>query len=208
MSLLLTTIPVNTSCLPAQLHLLHQVLTAPFQLHQSFQLCIPPRQTSDVHLILSLPENLEELLASLSSCLFGDLHDRKTCFFRHIQLFFQFTEALRCPPDMHFPRRIFISGTPLPLQFLDFPSKLSPAMQNPPFLENSAGFLPPLSTKNSAAAAAHSSFLRGTEESLPSFLRSSRLANRLATFLAARPSFLGSPTNGFCLPLRGQFYLL
>ena len=53
----------------------------------------------------------------------------------------------------------------------------------------------------------HPSF-GGTDEPSPSFLRSSRLANRLATFLAARPSFLGTPTNGFCLPQSGQFSLL
>ena len=39
------------------------------------------------------------------------------------------------------------------------------------------------------------------------FLRSQRLANRFATFLAMLPSFLRAPTNGFCLPLSGQFSL-
>ena len=51
-------------------------------------MCIPPRRTGDVHLILFLPEDLEERLASLIPCLFDDLHDRNTCFFWRFQLFF------------------------------------------------------------------------------------------------------------------------
>ena len=35
-----------------------------------------------------------------------------------------------------------------------------------------------------------------------------RLVTVFATFLAARPSFLDTPTNGFCLPQSGQFSLL
>ena len=35
----------------------------------------------------------KSFLASLIPCLFGNLHDANTCFFRRFQLFFQFTEA-------------------------------------------------------------------------------------------------------------------
>ena len=93
-SVILSFLPQRQSELlvfPSKLHFLHQFLTAPFQLQQSFKLCIPPRKAGDVHLILSLPEDQEELLASLIPCLFGNLHDRKTCFFQRFQLLFQLT---------------------------------------------------------------------------------------------------------------------
>ena len=105
------------------LHLLHQILTAPFQPHQSVQLCIPPRQTDDEDLLLFLPEDLEDPLASLIPCLFGNVHDRNTCFFRRFQLLFQFTNAhfqifSVLQIFQHSPRRTFIGGTTLSLIFL------------------------------------------------------------------------------------------
>ena len=55
-------------------HFLHQVMTGPFQLRQTFQLRVPLRQAGTV---LSLPESLEELLASLIPFLLGKLCDGK-----------------------------------------------------------------------------------------------------------------------------------
>ena len=80
-----------------QLHLLYQFLTAPFQLHQTFQLCVPPRQTGNVHLISFLLICMIEIPASsrISNCSFNSL--RPTF---HIVIVLQIFQ--------HFPRRIFL----------------------------------------------------------------------------------------------------
>ena len=102
--------------------------------------------------------------------------EKQTCFLWRFQLFFLLTQA-------HF--QIF---TVFKVFRHSFGRILKSDTTFAYLPQNSTGFLPSLLTKNSAAAAASSSFFRGTEEPLPSFLRSLRLANRLATFLAARLS--------------------
>ena len=98
------------------------------------------------------------------------------------------------------------STSPFPIVCTHCCSRAAPSLQSPFFLEYSTGFLPPLSTKSSAAAAASLPFFRSTEEPLLSFLGSSCLSDRFAASLAARRSFHCTPTNGFCLPPSGHFF--
>ena len=54
---------------------------------------VPSHQTGNAHLLLSLPECFEDLLAFLIPCLLGSLHDGKTFLFRLFQLFSQLTDV-------------------------------------------------------------------------------------------------------------------
>ena len=71
-----------------------------------------------------------------------------------------------------------------------------------PFLSTPQAFLLPCRRRALLRQRRPHAFFWVTEEPLPLFLRSLRPANRFATFFfAARPSFLGAPTNGFCLQM-------
>ena len=71
---------LKISCLSIQnLYLLSCVLTSPFQLHQTFQLCVPPGPTGNTQLFLSLPK-IHDFLTIFVHRLLGHLPNTNTDF--------------------------------------------------------------------------------------------------------------------------------